>query len=265
MESNNSELVRALTHILKENITDFAIDIVANTVKGEGYTGDIYFITLSEKIQDASPIKYDLVLKSSKQNEDIRKGLPVKEAFENEIYVYTKILPTFETFQKKKNIEDIFKSYPKCCGTFVNGTREIIALQNLKKKGYVLWNSKKPLTDAHIKLTLGEYAKLHAISTALQDQDPERFERIVSTPHCLLDLLSKNNEMLQMMLNPIEESCKMLENELSKDILDKWSSFKDRFPKILESFIAENNSFRVITHGDCWNNNFLYYHTVSFN
>ena len=93
-----NEIRSWLSVILKDNIDNLSLHIVGNSEKGDGYVGDIIFVTLTSEKGKSNP-EYSLVLKCSKRSQVLRDSAPVKEAFINEIYIYEKVLPAFTLFR----------------------------------------------------------------------------------------------------------------------------------------------------------------------
>jgi hypothetical protein len=108
--------------LAKENLVDFTVTRTGNSEKGDGYMGEVVFVTVSGLTKNNSSQVYHLVLKCSKRSQALRESVPVKASFENEIYLYMDVLPVFWKFAADKGITDIFDSVPKCYGSF-NGRR----------------------------------------------------------------------------------------------------------------------------------------------
>ncbi|RZB39218.1 EcKinase domain containing protein, partial [Asbolus verrucosus] len=165
----------------KENLTKLSTKILGNSEKGDGYAGDIIFVFATATTDAGLTKEYNLVLKCSKRSQILRETSPVKDAFFNEIYVYNVVLPAFTQFQEEKGFTHPFDSVPKCYGTFTDDNMEVIVFENLKNVGYSLWDKKKPLTRRHVDMVINEYAKFHAVSLAMQDQNPEKLEELIGS------------------------------------------------------------------------------------
>lgn len=263
---NNLENVKSwlLTVLKSENIVDLSLNIVGSSEKGDGYVGDIIFVQASGILENNQTKNYDLVLKCSKRSKALRENSPVKETFLNEIYVYKYVLPYFTQFQLDKGVKNIFKSFPKCYGTVVGDDYEIIVFENLKKNGYDLWTKKDPLTRRHLSLVLGEYAKHHATSLALQEQRPEEYSRLANGLQDVFKKFSESGNVRSMFENSITEVIELLQDEMDEKEILKFKNFKDQIDYILNDLMITPDGAKVLIHGDCWNNNFMYKCHVSF-
>jgi thiamine kinase-like enzyme len=185
----------------------------------------------------------------------------VKEAFLNEIYVYDTLFPSFMKFQQERGVKDPFDKVPKCYGTFTTENMEVIALENLKKNGYILWDRKKPLTRAHIDMVVKEYGKYHVISIAMKTQQPDTFKQLEQG---IVDTFTKFLEstgMVSAFANIVDEVYDLLKDDLDGTIMSKWKNFKHTIGPFFKKITQGTEGLQVIVHGDCWSNNFMYQQT----
>jgi thiamine kinase-like enzyme len=260
MIRNEDEIRFWLKSVLtEENLDDFSVNILGNSEKGDGYAGDIVFVRLTSAIAHAAK-EYNLVLKCSKRSETLRKTTPIKEAFTNEIYVYDTVLPVFTQFQRKHGIENPFDSVPKYYGKFTDENTEVLVFENLKIVGYSLWNKKNPLTRKHINMVVEEYGKFHAISFAMQEQQPEKFQELSSELQDVFKLFMTSSAFENMFSKGFDEVCDLLKGDLDDETLITWSNFRNQFNYIFSDMCEQPDVKKVILHGDCWNNNFMYKH-----
>jgi thiamine kinase-like enzyme len=246
------------TVLEKENLKDISIDDLATPGKGDGYLGDIVFASVSGRTQEESTKIYDLVLKCSKRSQALRKTSSLVQIFMNEIFVYRELFPSFANFEKEKKVENPFISMAKCYGSFVGDNIEVIVLENLKKNGYDLWPKNEPLTRSHIELVIKEYGKYHAISVAMREQQPDKFQKLVDISEQNINKLTGFDSIDVAFRSCIEESYELLKNDIDEEILLKWRNFKDQVKSLYEDVNKSVTGLKVITHGDCWNNNFMY-------
>jgi thiamine kinase-like enzyme len=258
---NEDEIRFWLKSVLtEENLDDFSVNILGNSEKGDGYAGDIVFVRLTSAIAH-SPKEYNLVLKCSKRSETLRKTTPIKEAFTNEIYVYNTVLPVFTEFQHKHGIEKPFDSVPKYHGKLVRENVEVLVFENLKSIGYTLWNKKQSLTRKHVNMVVTEYGKLHAISLAMQNQQPEEFEELSSGLQDVLKMFMNSTAVEGMFTRSIYEVYDLLKGDLDDNILITWKNFGSQVNFIFNDMCEGSDVTKVIIHGDCWNNNFMFKHS----
>ncbi|XP_068896158.1 uncharacterized protein [Tenebrio molitor] len=259
---NEDEIRFWLKSVLtEENLDDFSVNILGNSEKGDGYAGDIVFVRLTSAIAH-SPKEYNLVLKCSKRSETLRKTTPIKEAFTNEIYVYNTVLPVFTEFQRKHGIENPFDSVPKYYGKFTDENTEVLVFENLKSAGYSLWNKKNPLTRKHINMVVEEYGKFHAISFAMQDQQPEKFQELSSELVDIFKQTMTSSAFGDVYSKGFDEVCDLLKGDLDDETLIKWKNLRKQVNYIFTDMCEQPDVQKVILHGDCWNNNFMFKHAA---
>ncbi|XP_063932922.1 uncharacterized protein LOC135144775 isoform X2 [Zophobas morio] len=184
----------------------------------------------------------------------------MKEVFLNEIYMYETIFPYFSKFQQEKGIKAPFDSFPKCYGSFTTENMEVIVLENLKRIGYELWPKRDPLSRKHIDMVVTQYGKFHAISLALQKERPAEFQEFVDTLTKLLKKFEITDNVKTLLSTPVIESYELLKNDLKNDILQKWKGLKDEVDSFYKKSPDTLPGLKVISHSDCWNNNFMYLH-----
>lgn len=245
----------------KEKISKIAkVEIIGKSGKGDGYLGDIIYTDITAKLSNGKTKIFQLVLKCSKRNEILRESSPVKEAFCNEIYIYDTILPEFQKFQKKYNTSNIFSSVPKFYGSFTSSNMEVIVLENLKKLEFGLWDKKQPLSRHHLEMMIPEYGRLHAISVAMAHKEPTLFQKLVQGLYPSWKNFSETSNMELVFKKNIEKSCQMLEKELNEKQLRKWRKFGNEVKEIFQEMLWREGPLKVIAHGDCWSNNFMFKH-----
>ncbi|KAJ3666234.1 hypothetical protein Zmor_001687 [Zophobas morio] len=252
-----SEIKSLLKAILTENIDDYSLEGLESPEKGDGYMSDILFITLTPPRSKQSK-KYELVWKCGKKSKELRATTPMRQTFITEIFFYDKIIPTFTQFQLEKGIRDPFNSVPECYGTFITEEMEVIVLKNLKRSGYKLWDKKKPLTKKHIELILEEYAKLHSVSVAMSEQYPEKFAELSEGLGETVKEFTKTNDMNALFGTNIIELYDLLKGDLDERTLETWKGLYNETYFIFDGMVDKKEGLKVVLHGDCWCNNFMF-------
>jgi hypothetical protein len=244
--------------LAKENLVDFTVSRTGNSEKGDGYMGDIVFVTVSALTTNNCPKVYHLVLKCSKRSQALRESVPVKASFENEIHFYMNILPFFWKFAADKGITEVFKSVPKFYGSFTAKDIEVIVFENLKSKNYCLFDRTKPLPRNHLELILEQYGKFHASSAAMQLQQPDIFKQIVEGIQDIWGIFTEKTDAEEFFQHPLDEIYELLKPDLTPKVAEKLKNFKKQISYIMKELIYDKSHFFVVTHGDCWNNNFMF-------
>ncbi|EFA06720.1 hypothetical protein TcasGA2_TC009651 [Tribolium castaneum] len=259
----NEREIKAWLESCFKNLTQIVVTLVGHSEKGDGYMGDIFFVHIDGK-NGGTTESYDLAVKSSKDSDILREFSPMKVFFNNEKYFYESVFPNFVQFQTNRGLKNPFKGVPKCYGT-LSGVKDVLVFENLTKSGYCLWDRKKPMTRDHVELVIRDYAKFHAVSVALKDQEPQNFEKLVKHYDIFNDLgRDSKNPMLETLQNAVEEMHDLLQNDLDQLVLQKWRNLKNSIQTFFREMLSYEG-FKVITHGDCWNNNFLFFYDENDN
>ncbi|XP_044265728.1 uncharacterized protein LOC123012033 [Tribolium madens] len=248
-----SEIKQWLSTALKpRNLSNFSVKLVGNSGKGDGYVGDITFVQLSTPHQD-----YHLVLKCNKPCKIQGHNEIIKTIFLREIFFYETLLPTFINFQKEKDLGEIFDSVANCYGSYKSESTQVIVLEDLKKLGYEMWPVKKPLNRAHIECVVREYGKFHATSVALKTLKPEKFQEILALLNRTLSDMFQTPAMQNIVTKSLQKVIEWLEGRVEEKILTKLTLLREQIPQLTVEF-EEKAPLKVVCHGGCWNNNFMY-------
>lgn len=244
----------------KKGVKNFDITHLSGNDKGEGFLGEICFITLKDK---DTKKELNFVVKKSFSDEAIRSAHPIRFTFLNEIYFYKKIWPKLN--QVQSGVSEPFRAIPQMLTVSEDDCAEMLVMENLKKLGYEVFNKRDNLDSQHVKKIFTYYGKFHALSFVMKKLNSEEYFQLA-------------NGIIDMYL-------KFLENPFMGDILDATSDFmlkminQDEYPKVYEYFskiaanttkiFTENLQYKgknsVILHGDCWSNNMMFKYNVCRN
>lgn len=208
-----SELVRSALHETIQSLTNSANDRIEITSISEivAYNASaiIYRVSFTTKDESSSPTS-SLILKVSPQNLTRRALLYSRPCFLRDIFIHDEvckqiylclkienskcsididlklqILPYFRKFEQSKGVsddEDGFNAYPECYRTVDADQNECILLEDLNSSGFTtLDHHSEETTVDHVRLFLNALAKFHAISFAINDQQPEKFKQLTSS------------------------------------------------------------------------------------
>ncbi|XP_072397681.1 uncharacterized protein [Diabrotica undecimpunctata] len=237
---------------------NFTFVIENTTQKGEGYIGEILFITVDLQEPNNGKCILYLVIKTNK-NYGPDKNFPIVHEFcKREVFFYSKILKAFQEFQNKKNVRVPFDMIPKCYKTFLDDENQVIILQNLKKNSYALHPREKPLNIAHLKMGLRSYAKLHALSFALNDQKKDIFEKISKNCFSLFkDIMQNFRTLFDTKTPTLVEKLKEAGRPDLSIVYQKFMNEKSIFNRFME-ILNTTSKDQVIIHADCHNANMLF-------
>jgi hypothetical protein len=244
------------------SIDDYKLDIGGNTTRGDGYLGEVTFLKVFTT-KNGTKKDYDLVIKSAKKSEELRKQTPIKEAYDRESLFYSKIFPVLDEFQRQKGVERPFVNVPKCYSISKEITKEAVILQNLKTLGFDLHDRKQPMNLHHILLVFQNYGRYHALSLALRLKKPSVFKSITKNLTDVFGQFIVQAQMLGVFYKEFDNLKRLLEKDQETEALKKFDGFEKEFEKILINFTDEDTDPSMLIHGDCWNNNFMFKYEVT--
>ncbi|XP_065163556.1 uncharacterized protein [Atheta coriaria] len=238
------------------NITAKDMEISLGAEKGDGY---LSFLTrVDVTTEDGKELH--VVIKCAPRSEAVRKFVPIHDAYMREIHIYEVIMPEFERFQREHGVPHPFNNIPKCLKTQSTEGKELLVLENIRTKGFQLWNRMKPMDLQHIELVFKTYGKLHAISYAMQQQEPEVYDKFTDN---LFEIFSPDKfdpgmaAMIQLLSTKLQET---FENDAEHtEIYEKLTRFKDGgLMEFWKSIGTNLGNHPVLRHGDCWVNNMMF-------
>lgn len=151
-------------------------------------------------------------------------------------------------------------AYPTFYDAIDDNLNECILLEDLRIRDFYMTNLRNDkITADHVNLVMQSLAKLHAISFAIKDQLPETFANLQSN---LKTVFSKDSADQRELL-------KKRSNLLMKIVSEeKYSHLLVRLKELFKKDAADIaidcldptyiGSATVISHGDAWQNNFMF-------
>ncbi|KRT78396.1 phosphotransferase, partial [Oryctes borbonicus] len=182
------------------------------------------------------------------------EGWSIDKYYSNEIYFYRTVYPAYLSFISEKGVQNGFKNAPKC---FMVSPKNIIVLENIKIKGYALFDRRQIMDEGHIILVLKAFAKLHAASFAFKDQRREAHKKLLEDwdgDH--FTNLARDSAGIRWYFDIIQDALDKLDPEEDKRILEKCDV--DVLVNSVIDVVKNCNEYSVITQGDCWCNNILF-------
>uniref|UniRef100_A0A6P7GV38 Uncharacterized protein LOC114346843 n=1 Tax=Diabrotica virgifera virgifera TaxID=50390 RepID=A0A6P7GV38_DIAVI len=219
----------------------------------EGFMADTL---LAEVILEKDEILY-LFIKIGRLNVQ-SKAPVVLNCCKREIYFYRNVVSSYQRFLKEKNIrEEDFLSMPKCYKTFLSDTEEVIVLEDIKRKGYQMFNRRLPMNISHIKMVLTGLAKLHSISFALKAQKLDEFAKLTEN---YSSILGKSMEFYRQTFNDrLDKLVKKLQSYGKNIQAEKVEKLKKLdIIDILQRIIDDKPKESIVLHGDIHNNNIMF-------
>lgn len=267
MEMNEtSEYLKSLVEkeLKSRGYQDSTIKMSRGTSVGDNYLAVITLIDINTETADGKPVKLHWIAKTAHQNKLFREHVKIYFVYSREILMYTMVLPTFDELQKKNPPSEPFKHYPRFITSSMEEMNETVIMENLKAKGYVMKNRREPLDYAHTRYVLTHYAKFHALSFALRDQDPKKFKEIEDSLQGHFFNGSNREAMQTSLAATCVRAFKCFTEENSEE-LKLLRYLEENAYDVLEYSCGGSSVGKeaVVIHGDSWINNMLFKYEVS--
>lgn len=247
-----------------EGFTEYTIKLDDSSTLGEGFIAAILRLTLVGRREVRTNVfqsdQLPLICKLLPENAKRRQHFSTVKLFEREAYFYNTIVPELMRFQQDKGLNETngFYALPKCYAATADTDRDqfYIVMDDLKVQEYVLWNKEKTISVEAVRLTMVAFGRLHALSFALRDQQPERFAQFENMNDILLEMTKQTAHQkffaasIQLALNTLIAAEHL---EVMGQVKAKW---QQAWQQCLSSGVA--GRFAVISQGDSWNNNMLF-------
>lgn len=252
----SNEIKAFVQGILSEKLFDSTAEIkyFPGSEIGDGYGSK----TLAVNINDETKSLH-LFLKCALTTINIKS---LHSIYETEIKWYKTIYPAYQKFLADKKIKNGFNNVPLCYGVLEKTGSETVALENLRARSFTLFDRFTFMNYEHLKLTLETFAKFHAVSFALKDQQREVHDDYIGgRPNIILAL--KDLAFEKIISNMVSEFVSKLDPIEDEDILRKSEHLASR---VLDQFLNMErylNDYSILTKGDCWVNNMMILYKVT--
>lgn len=228
---------------------------ISKNKKHKGHTGVITPVSVTKKnFRKNLIIKWHQYLQTS--------DIPVEKIFNQEIFVYTTIQKSFEKLRHDFGIRKCVL-LPHCYTTSSSSTHQALVFDDLESQNFRLHNQEKTLDLPHVKLVLEAYGTWHGLSFALKTLRPIEFAKIMKDFINMFPYVLKKANRIEGR----QKDFKMIKDQIltEKDgNISKFLNFSDtEIEYALTKMHLEGKTYHVITHGDCWINNFMFFYSVN--
>ncbi|XP_056634739.1 uncharacterized protein LOC130443883 [Diorhabda sublineata] len=251
----NKSTDKVLNQIAKdEGFTDYKICSYGQISKGQGLTGELYFVN----IKSEDNIKQlELLIKEATKIKKIRDYFPVNALYKNEALFYNIIWPKFTNLQQDVMGKMIFDNVPKCYGSEIKPGEECIVLENLRSQGFETFPKSEYLDKKMLEMIFKKYGELHALSFAYKMKDSTSFE-ITCGQLIPYWTGAKNIIPLKVSIQTLFQKCVSYTSKYNSKLQSKMEKINEN---PLDAFIDSNyykGKYGVLLHGDCWSNNMMF-------
>ncbi|XP_067004320.2 uncharacterized protein [Anabrus simplex] len=230
-------------------------DIQFAVGKGENYLSKLYRVEVQYKRSDNGNIENNhFIIKGYPDGEFFRKYISDLGVFDRELSIYQSALPAIYRFAEERCQHDqIPYIFPN---VFKISRPNTVVMEDLKHQGFRMANRKAMLDLQHCYIVVRSLAHLHGMSGALHKHHPD----ILSQYDCVS--FGRNNQQNLEKLLPARMKA------LTRSIKN-WTGFETyaaKLEKLIPEYIntlvdicsPQPGGFHVLTHGDCWINNYLF-------
>lgn len=260
----SAKIEKWLREAFKSDFQEINTEITGKTLQGDGFVGDVVFATVKLSNPPRQEEHHAVVVKYGKEDPVLRERIPVKEAYERETFMYTKAFPLFKRFEEDHHVTITPPLLPECLTTLVYDQEDVVVLRDMRSFDFEMRDKLINMDFEHLKLTFESYGKFHGVSFAYRDQEPEKFKELFGGLECVQTALLERvkepfNAMEKCMYDLLEDS----------EEFDALKRLKEKIPEglrrsFLNTFQKQDGEERVVlTHGDCWNNNYMFKYEVS--
>ncbi|XP_066245589.1 uncharacterized protein [Euwallacea similis] len=249
LKSQLNDIVAEVAKV--KNIVNYEAKMDLNVQLGDGFVGHFYMADIVDK--DSNKVIHIAIKKSSGLDFDFH---PI---FNNEILFYTKIYPPLAALQKTIYLPRPFNNVPDFLSSNLEPKKEYLAMENLKKQDFVLYDKQKYLDREHLNFIFEVYARFHALSFVLKKRDYKTYKKCHEGIKNIFDMF-------------FEYSTKIFEECVSSavDALDHQSDVYEELKDLpkhiiptLKKVFQYTGQYSCSTHGDCWSNNMMFKYSES--
>ena len=224
---------------------------------GDGYVGITSAVSLKEGENELK-----IFAKVASTLESFRTMLEVRRLFLLEIHFYERVYPTLSAFYLEKT-GGCLNMVPKCYQTSSEEGKEMIFMTNLKERGFTLHKRGITMNREALRMVLSCYAKFHATSFSVRDQNPDVYEKITKDLSNVFRLIYENCELDKMFDGSIQDAIKCFDASTESDIVEKVKEAGKKGIALIKQERIELSEYCTIIHGDCSSNNMLFKYKVS--
>lgn len=248
---------RVITSERKTSTIQITKLVVTNaTSAGDNYCSDIYRANLiyDDLESNESNIKLSLIVKS--MPELVQRGTVIEDLqlYEKERDIYFDVLPKLSKILGGEFIAA--KCYYATKIPF-----KMVVFQDLTSIGYQMCDRSELLDLKHIELVLRQLSKFHAASYVYNRDNDQKLAKTYD--YGMYNKHSKNPQVIMHMFG--QSMVSFIE------MVKGWNGYGSIIPKLeniqnnldakfVEATFQTNvtNTFRVLNHGDCWVNNYMF-------
>ncbi|XP_064121415.1 uncharacterized protein LOC135225818 isoform X6 [Macrobrachium nipponense] len=254
-------------HVKKALIADKGIQAVLKcwkvadfTKRGDNYACEVTSVEVKYSLNDKEECEVTYVVKLNPHRNfgDFQEVAPF--FFEKEGKFYEELVPALNEALMSAGQKPL--PFAKCFLVSLEEGKEQLYFEDLRARGFKMFDRRKGMDKYHVALVISELARLHGASYLLTkkvlkgESAGGRYEFITKD---LLDFTPNTKELfLSWIERGVDTGVMMLDRIGGYESASAWlKSMKSEVENVLSSGI-QSTRFNSICHGDCWNNNLLF-------
>uniref|UniRef100_A0A1B6KR03 CHK kinase-like domain-containing protein n=1 Tax=Graphocephala atropunctata TaxID=36148 RepID=A0A1B6KR03_9HEMI len=253
------------------DVTVLSFKVSEGAGRGDNYTSMLYRVVVSgtKAIEDGartSEWQRSYIYKRLPDSPTHRELYRSDVLFQNEVSFYKETFASLTQFQNSTGLEEPFNAVPKC---FL-AEQDVIVLEDLKEKGFVMGNRKAGLDFQHCVAVFRKIARFHALSLAMKCRDPQTFQDQVAASVQETFFTAQNEEYYREYYSTLTQNALAmvdcgLEDSEKSTYLKKFEEFLDEktFFKTMMKQVEPIEPMAVLAHGDFWTNNIMFRYSDS--
>lgn len=231
-----------------------SVEVKPASGKGDGYGGIMLRATVTYSTNESKEIQCPYIVKTIVWNELTARTQKTYSIMEKEMDMYKNVLP---------KIKDLLESIGEDGDIFpdtvsVDADLDVIIMEDLNVKKYVMKDRLKGLDREHLLLFLKRLAQIHAASAVLQEQEKDIFQ------NCPFGMFNRVTTAYYTFFTSFWDA---LCEEISRWF--GYSYYANKLKALREHFVEyacrvydnDEGDFCVLTHGDMWINNVMFNYT----
>ena len=168
-----------------------------------------------------------------------------------EMEMYEKALPEFSKLLEAINEDS--EIFPKLVA--VDHTLQVIVLEDLVEKKFIMADRLKGLDIDHILMALRKLARMHAASVMVHSENPKAFENLDT------GLFTRKTDCFHVMFETLCEA--FIEEVVTWEGFEYYARKLEQVRKnliknALRAFDCDDGDLHVLNHGDLWTNNLMF-------
>lgn len=253
-----ADVLRALTTDKGPDADLASWSTKAATKKGDNYISALTGVQVVYT-QEGQQKEASYIVKLKQDQESSGKYQMNRMVYGCEGGFYTRLLPRLNHKLEAAGIDQL--RVPRCPHVSWGEADKQLFLEDLRPRGFTVYDRRKGMDERHTYLVLHELAKLHAASFLLQRDSPE--EDLATTFDFLTWEWYNFSEITKKTFDSVISGGLLTASRLARKIgnerVASWfEALASTGVECLREQLQPSAPFDVVGHGDCWVNNLLF-------